>query len=254
MSVEYLKRILTENSGIVCLLGRAPAIKGGCDFYREDYAYEIETKYGRSPGEIFSSSFYRNRPKAFYECYREELLKRRGGPDECNFALKRMEDDGRLLGIITRGFFNHSRMAGCRNVVQMYGNIDANTCPHCGKVYDGDYILNHTPLPLCEDCGTLIYPGVALQGEMLDNQQITRAADLIARARVLLVLGTDLSSNLGSLARYFQGDILAVVNSREEFSDYKADCFCQGNAAEIMSRAYAGHHPLPPKENGTKTE
>lgn len=64
MSVEYLKRILTENSGIVCLLGRAPAIKGGCDFYREDYAYEIETKYGRSPGEIFSSSFYRNRPKA----------------------------------------------------------------------------------------------------------------------------------------------------------------------------------------------
>ena len=58
MSVEYLKKILTENSGIVCLLGRAQAIAGGCDFYREDYAYEIETKYGRSPGEIFSSSFF----------------------------------------------------------------------------------------------------------------------------------------------------------------------------------------------------
>ena len=155
-----------------------------------------------------------------------------------------MEDDGRLLGIVTRGFFNHSRMAGCRNVVQMYGNIDANTCPHCGRVYDGKYILEHTPLPYCENCGTLIYPGVALQGEMLDNQQITRAADLIARAKVLLVLGTGLTSNLGSLVRYFQGNLLAVVNSREELSDYKADCFCEGNAAEIMAQAYPGNHPL----------
>ena len=57
MSVAYLKQILTGSRDIVCLLGRAPAIAGGCDFYREDYAYEIETKYGRSPGEIFSSSF-----------------------------------------------------------------------------------------------------------------------------------------------------------------------------------------------------
>ena len=79
---------------------------------------------------------------------------------------------------------------------------------------------------------------------MLDNQQITRAADLIARAKVLLVLGTGLTSNLGSLVRYFQGNLLAVVNSREELSDYKADCFCERNAAEIMAQAYPGNHPL----------
>ena len=66
MSVEYLKKILTENSGIVCLLGRAQAIAGGCDFYREDYAYEIETKYGRSPGEIFSSSFFQKQAQGVF--------------------------------------------------------------------------------------------------------------------------------------------------------------------------------------------
>ena len=244
MSVEYLRQILTEGRNIVCLLGRALAMDGGCDFYREEYAYEIETKYGRSPGEIFSSSFYINRPKAFYQCYREEVLKKRGGPDESNYALKRMEDDGRLIGIITRGFFNHSRMVGCRNVIQLYGNIDANTCPHCGRVYNADYILEHTPLPCCEECGALIYPGIALRGEMLDNQQITRAADLIARAEILLVLGTSLQSNLGELVKYFHGKTLAVVNSREELSDYKADCFCLGNAAQVMGEAYPGHHPL----------
>ena len=56
--------------------------------------------------------------------------------------------------------------------------------------------------------------------------------------------GTGLTSNLGSLVRYFQGNLLAVVNSREELSDYKADCFCEGNAAEIMAQAYPGNHPL----------
>ncbi len=244
MSVEYLKQILTENRDIVCLLGRASAIAGGCDFYREEYAYEIETRYGRSPGEIFSSSFYNNRPKAFYECYREEVLKKRGGPDEVNYALKRMEDDGRLLGIVTRGFFNHSRMVGCRNVIQLYGNIDANTCPHCGRVYDANYILEHTPLPYCENCGSLIYPGIALRGEMLDNLQITKAADLIARANVLLVLGTNLHSNLGELVKYFNGSLLAVVHSSEDMSDQKADCVCLGNVAEIMGAAYPGNHPL----------
>ena len=37
------------------------------------------------------------------------------------------------------------------------------------KKYDVDYMLTHTPLPLCEECGTLIHPGVALKGEILDN-------------------------------------------------------------------------------------
>ena len=57
MSVAYLKQILTGSRDIVCLLGRAPAIAGGCDFYREDYAYEIETKYGRSPERFFRALF-----------------------------------------------------------------------------------------------------------------------------------------------------------------------------------------------------
>ena len=78
---------------------------------------------------------------------------------------------------------------------------------------------------------------------MLDNQQITRAADLIARAEILLVLGTSLQSNLGELVKYFHGKTLAVVNSREELSDYKADCFCLGNAGPGHGRGLSGPSP-----------
>ena len=248
MSVEYLKSILENGRNIVCLMGRTPAALQGCDFYRDEYGDEVELKYGYSADDIFSSTFYSNRPRTFYKFYREEILKKRGKPDACNYALKRMEDDGRLLGIVTRGFMNRSRRAGCRNVIQLYGNIDENTCPRCGKKYDVDYMLTHTPLPLCEECGTLIHPGVALKGEMLDNLIMTRAADLISRADILMVVGCNLASPLGTLVKYFNGKILALVNNEPHFSDCKADCVCIGDINEIMTQAY------PDRSGKTKTE
>lgn len=103
MSVAYLKTILEESKNVVCLLGRSLASNYGCDFYNDMYGDEIELKYGYSLEEIFSSVYFNNRPASFYEFYREELLKKRGAPTECDYALRRMEEDGKLLGIVTSG-------------------------------------------------------------------------------------------------------------------------------------------------------
>ncbi len=241
MSIQYLRKILEESRNIVCLLGRAPAAEQGCDLYREDFSYDVEEKYGRSPGEICSTTFYHNRPMAFYRFYREEILNRRGEPDECNYSLKRMEDDGRLRGIVTRGFFDLSRRAGCRDVIQLYGNVDRNFCPHCGKVFPADYIMTHTPLPMCDSCGTLIHPGIALSGEMLDSRLMTQAIEKISSAETLLVTGCSLQSTLGSMARYFNGDRIALVNSVSNYSDQAADCVCIGDIEKIMREAYPPH-------------
>ena len=238
MSIQYLQRILGSSRNIICLLGRAPAAEQGCDIYREDFSFDVEKKYGRSPDEICSTTFYHNRPMAFYRFYREEILNRRGEPDECNFALKRLEDDGRLQGIITRGFFDLSRRAGCHNVTHLYGNINRNFCPHCGKTFPADYVLTHTPLPMCDACGTLIHPGVVLSGEMLDSQLMTQAIEKVSAAGVLLVIGCSLQSRLGSLARYFNGDKLCLVNQASNYSDEAADCVCIGDIEKIMREAY----------------
>lgn len=238
MSIGYLKSILENGRNIVCLLGRGPAAEQGCDLYREDFSYDVEVRYGRSPSEIVNSTFYNNRPEVFYEFYREDILNRRGEPDEVNFCLKRLEDDGKLRGIVTRGFFDLSRRAGCHNVIHLYGNIDRNFCPHCGRIYDAEYIISHKPLPLCEKCGTLIHPGIALSGEMLDRRTMNRAIELISSADILLVVGTDLQSRLGSMAKYFTGDRICLINTTDHYSDEAADCVCIGNIAKIMHEAY----------------
>lgn len=238
MSKEYLKSIIDGSSNIVCLLGKAPASEQGCDFYHDDFIYDVEERYGRSPDEICSSTFFSNRPMAFYEFYREEVLKKRGEPDEVNFFLKRLEDAGKLKGIITRGFFDLSKRAGCHNVVHLYGTIDKNFCPHCGETYDAEYILQNKPLPYCKKCDTLIHPGVALSGEILDSAIMTQAIELITSAEVLLVMGCTLQSRLGALARYFTGDKIVLLNRTEHYSDSAADCVMIGEISEMI-------HDLP---------
>ncbi len=239
MSIRYLREILTGSRNIVCLQGRASWSKQGNDFYRKDFIYDIEMKYGLSPDEIFSTTFYHNRPAKFFEFYREEMLKKRGEPGPVNYILKEMEDDGRLSAIVTRGYFNASKRAGCKNVIQLHGDIDRNTCPRCGKVFSAEYILEHTPIPKCDVCETMIHPGVVLSGEMLDSAVMTRAAEAISCADVLLVIGCNLSSRLGSMARYFNGDKIALVNVEEHYTDRKADCVCIGDSIEnILREAY----------------
>ena len=241
MSIRYMRDILETSNNIVCLQGRGAAAEMGIDFYDEDFVFAIEEKYGLSPDEIFSSTFYHNRPAVFYKFYREEMLKKRGLPGVVNKTLKKMEDDGRLQAIVTRGMFNHSKSAGCKNVIQLYGHIDNNNCPHCGKIFPGSYIMEHTPLPMCDVCGTLLHPGTTLAGEMLDTQKLTEAAEIISTADTLLVIGCNLASRLGSMSRYFEGDKICLINNKEHYTDRKADCVCIGESmADIIQQVYPG--------------
>ena len=53
---EYLKKVLDDSHYTVALCGSGILAETGCrTFQNQDYAYEIEQKYGRSPEDIFAS-------------------------------------------------------------------------------------------------------------------------------------------------------------------------------------------------------
>ena len=53
---------------------------------------------------------------------------------------------------------------------------------------------NSKHIPLCEDCGHIIRPGTFLYGEMVDSGLMSRTAEEISRAEVLLLTTTFLLS------------------------------------------------------------
>lgn len=236
-SLEYVKKVLADAERVVCLVGRGTTFQTGCQLYDGDFEYEIESRYGLSVEEIFSESYYNNRTREFFEFYREEVLKHCGEPNAVYQTLARMEQDGKLIGIISRSIFGLCERAGCKNVVDIHGTIFENSCSRCGRKYDYHYILDHKPIPYCENCRAVVRPQIVLTGEMVSNDKVTRATELVSRADVLL--GSTMQSYLTkSFIKYFNGSKVLLVNWAEHYSDVKADGVCIGNLPEILPKIY----------------
>lgn len=76
---EYLKKVLDDSHYTVALCGSGILAETGCrTFQNQDYAYEIEQKYGRSPEDIFASAYYMTRPDSFLNFTGQKFSKRTG--------------------------------------------------------------------------------------------------------------------------------------------------------------------------------
>lgn len=234
--IQWLKKIIDKSQYMVGLLGVRVSSQYGCTNYRDgEDSYDIEAKYGYSPDEIFSASFYNVRPAQFYDFYKNDMISALGEVDEGLKTLKILEDQGKLKCIITRDIFSLAKRAGCQNVYELHGSVFENRCPHCGRSYSVEYMQQSKGVPKCEKCGTMIRPGVSLVGEMVDNALLTKAATEVQKADTLLVMGCNLKSSLvNTFLGDFHGDRLILLNDEEYFADKKADLVIYGKPMDIL--------------------
>ncbi|MGO5051290.1 SIR2 family NAD-dependent protein deacylase [Lachnospiraceae bacterium LCP25S3_G4] len=221
-----LRDILESSKYTVALSGFGMLLENGYPALRDgEESYDIEQKYGYSMEELFHSSFYNTRKELFYEFYRQEVLKPVNIPPGRGFcALAELERTGLIQATITRRIYGLPTRAGCKHVIEMHGNIFENYCPHCGKQYSMQYVQDSKKIPLCSLCNTPIRPKVCLFGEMVDNAIMTKAAEEVAKADVLLILGTNLKTYLcEQLIGYYEGNKMILITRNEHFSDKYAD-------------------------------
>ena len=236
---KTLLQILKESTYTTVLSGYAMLEESGYPAIRDGEAsYDIEQKYGYSADEMFSSSFYSTRTEQFFRFYREEILSALDKPPgKCFYEMAELERRGLIHSIITRRVFGLPESAGCRNVINLHGSVYENYCQRCGRKYPVEYIRNSKRVPLCENCNTTIRPKVCLFGEMVDNQVITRAAREVQKADVLLVLGTNLKTNLCSqLVQYYEGTKLILVNAAPHYADRYADLLINERVDDTLEK------------------
>lgn len=235
--INYLKAVLDSSKYTVVLCGSGILAESGCrTFHDQDYAYEIEQNYGRSPEDIFSSAYYMTRPDSFFDFYKAEVLKKDWEVPESCYALKEMEEAGKIQCILTDNIFDFEKRAGCRHVLSLRGSIYQNRCPKCGQTYSMEYIRDSKKAPRCQVCGNLVRPGVTLYGEQLDSHLTSLAATEVEKADVLLLIGTRLSSSVYSnYVKFFGGEQLVVIHEQEHYTDVKADMVIYGSPRDILS-------------------
>ena len=241
MELQYLENAIKSADNVAILMGRAVAVDCGCMKFRDgDEAYDIEIEYGYSPDEMFSAAFYNTRTSTFFRFYKEKILAKPGEPDICIRTIKKMQDDGKCNVVVTRSIYGLCGRAGVRNVIELHGSIFENRCPHCGATYDVEFMRAASGIPHCTRCGQAVRPQLTLDGEMIPNEKVTRAATEIARADTLLILGTSMDEALTQQCiKYYTGSKIILINEKERYSDNRADLVCHGKPRDILPKIYS---------------
>lgn len=238
--MDYLVKDIKGAEHLVCITGLNMIREMKMRHYKDaEKAYEVEMQYGDSPEALYSARCFNTRPELFYKFYREEMLKHVDTePGLAFYALAKMEQDGFIKAILTKEIYKMLRKAGCSKVFSLHGNIyDHNHCTRCSKEFPVEYILESDKVPLCDSCGGIIHPGTVLLGEMVSNHLASRAAEEVAKADIVLVVGANLKASIcREYLQHFRGRKLILINPEEHYSDNVADLVFHESLTEFLPK------------------
>lgn len=235
--LETIKKIINDSKNIVLVSGSEVVRETGLNGIRAEHiTYEIEEKYGYCGEEIVTSAFLSRQVETFYDYYRNVILNVEDVPLTPVYkGAAALEKAGKLKCVVTRMIYGLYQKAGCENVVELYGSTEENRCPVCGKRFPSSYIKHSKEAPKCDQCEVILRPGFTLFGEMLDNGRLTKACNAIEHADVLLVVGMSLNSMIWqNMLRYYEGDKLILLNTKEHYGDERANYRAYGNLSEMF--------------------
>ena len=237
---ERLRDIIANSDNIVFFGGAGVSTESNIpDFRSESGLYNAQQKYGRSPEEMLSHSFFVRYTDTFFDYYKNNLIYTDAQPNKAHRALARLEETGKLKAVVTQNIDGLHQKAGSRNVFELHGSVLRNYCMDCGEFYDLDYIMDETNceggIPKCKKCGGTVKPDVVLYEEALDDDCMMGAIRAIQQADTLIIGGTSLVVYpAAGLIRYFGGNKLVLINKQATPYDSKADLVINDSIGKVM--------------------
>lgn len=233
--IDKLNEIINKSNKIVFFGGAGVSTESGIpDFRSVDGLYSM--KYDYPPEEILSNSFFKKRITQFYKFYKDKMIIKGVKPNYTHYFLKKLEESGKLISVITQNIDGLHTEAGNKRVLELHGSIKRNYCMKCGKFYDEDYILNSKDVPTCT-CGGVIKPDVVLYEEQLNDNVVYNAIKDISNADCLIVAGTSLTVYpAAGLIHYFEGRNMILINKTKTEYDKYATLVFNENISDVLKK------------------
>lgn len=237
-NINELKSMIAASKRIAFLGGAGVSTESGIpDFRSENGYFEAIRRYGYTPEELLSHSFFMRNTDVFYKYYRESLMITGIKPNRAHYALAKLEKQGKLTAIATQNIDGLHQLAGSKAVFELHGSIYRNHCMACGKSYSIEELKQMDNVPRCT-CGSIIKPDVVLYEEGLDSAVLSGAITHIMRADMLIVGGTSLNVYPASgLIDYYKGNKLVLINKSATPYDNRADLIINDNIGAVLGRA-----------------
>ena len=235
--INQLQEIIDSSDNIVFFGGAGVSTESGIpDFRSESGIFKSLEKYGDTPENLVSHSYYMDHTEEFFEYYKDTLVFRDAKPNPAHLKLAELERVGKLKAIITQNIDGLHQKAGSKNVLELHGSIHRNYCQICNKEYSLDYILESDDIPRCE-CGGIVKPDVVLYEEPLNNAVLSFSIDYIQNAETLIIGGTSLVVYpAAGLINYFNGKNLVLINKSETPYDDAASLVINDAIGETLTQ------------------
>lgn len=235
--IETFAALLRESDNIVFFGGAGVSTESNIpDFRSTDGLYHQQYDY--PPETILSHTFFMRNTEAFYRFYKAKMLMLDAKPNPAHLALAKLEEMGKLKGVITQNIDGLHQAAGSKNVQELHGSVLRNYCMRCGESYDARYMKQADGVPRCGKCGGIIKPDVVLYEEGLDNDTISQSVSAIANADVLIIGGTSLVVYpAAGLVDYYRGKKLVLINRDSTPRDGRADLIIRAPIGQVFSKA-----------------
>lgn len=235
-AVEQLKQWIKESNKIVFFGGAGISTESGIpDFRSVDGLYN--QKYDYPPETMLSHTFYVQHPEEFFRFYHDKMLYLDAKPNKGHLALAALEQQGKLIGIVTQNIDGLHQKAGNQKVFELHGSVLRNYCERCGKFHPVEDMIKSTGIPVCE-CGGRIKPDVVLYEEGLNQQVMNGAIEAISNADMMIVGGTSLAVYpAAGLIHYYKGKKLVLINKSATPLDDRADLCIQDSFGAVMEEA-----------------
>lgn len=198
-------------------------------------------------------------------------------PNAAHLTLAEMERRGLVQAIVTQNVDGLHSAAGSAHVLDLHGRIDSVECLDCGDVThraemqerlyeanaewadgldalaqmprelraDGDMELEAKDdfvVPSCTRCGGTLKPGVTFFGGSVPKAIVKAAADAVAAADALLVLGSSLQvfSAFRIARAAAQASLpIAILNNGPTRADDLATLRVRADVCDVLPRAFA---------------
>lgn len=233
--VLKLQELIDKSKKIVFFSGAGVSTESGIkDFRSVDGIYN--EKYDYPPEEILSHRFFLEHTDYFFKFYRDKLDSRNVGPNITHNYLKKLEDTGKDVTIVTQNIDGLHEKAMSSKVLLLHGTIFKNYCMICHKEYDVNDVFDGTDVLFC-NCGGLVKPDVVLYGEALNDTVIDKAIKAITECDLLIVAGTSLNVYpAASFINFYQGDNLVIINKEATSYDSRASLVINDKLGNIISK------------------
>jgi len=165
-------------------------------------------------------------------------------PNNGHLALKRLEDQRKLLAIVTQNIDHLHHKAGNNPdlIIEIHGTAVTVSCLECGKRWPRNEIHNRVKsgeeVPYCDNCGGVLKPDTISFGQSLPQWKLNRAFELAKVCDLCLVLGSSLvvypAAEIPSIALQ-SGSKLIIVNRDPTPLDQYADVVIHDSIGKVLS-------------------